>query len=328
MPDEIPMQDMFEVSGPSTDGLCKCTFMAFNTVVWMSAYPDSERPDTEKVLVSFERARNACRAYERLFSRTLPNSDITILNSACGKWVDVDPRTHELLRDSLFYCAQSEGLFDITIGSASRLWDFHTGKIPDPTELEVAMEHVDWRKIALDPEGPPVKGEQCRARLSDPEASVDLGGIAKGYIADRLVELMLDCGIGSFVINLGGNVVARGRKPDGSKWTVGVQDPANREKLKGAIELEDASAVTSGIYERCFVRDGIMYHHILHPKTGMPVRTDLAGVTLVAQRSIDAEGFSTSVLAMGMHRGMEFAASRPEIEGAILIGVDGRVLEA
>ena len=154
---------------------------------------------------------------------------------------------------------------------------------------------------------------------------MDVGGIAKGWIADRLSALLAERGLDSFVVNLGGNVMARGQKPDGSPWRVGLQDPRDKGSIVGAVTVRDASAVTSGVYERCFERDGAFYHHILDPKTGFPVETDAAGATVVARRSIDAEGYSTTLLALGIERGLAFARERDAILGAYFVDRDGKV---
>ncbi len=135
-------------------------------------------------------------------------------------------------------------------------------------------------------------------------------------------------GLSSFIVNLGGNVMAHGSKPDGSPWRIGLQDPRRKDGIVGAVAVRDASAVTSGVYERCFERDGRVYHHILDPATGFPVRTDTAGATVVARRSIDAEGYSTTLVALGIERGVAFARSHPAILGAYFVDESGAVTEA
>ena len=152
-----------------------------------------------------------------------------------------------------------------------------------------------------------------------------LGAVAKGWIADRLSAVLAEHGLDSFVVNLGGNVMAHGQKPDGSPWRVGLQDPRDKGSIVGAVTVRDASAVTSGVYERCFERDGVFYHHILDPMTGFPVETDAAGATVVARRSIDAEGYSTTLLALGIERGLAFARERDAILGAYFVDRDGKV---
>lgn len=325
MLDAIPREHEFRFEGPDDAGQCVALFYAFNTVVTIQAFGDQKT-----CAKAFENARDACRRFERLFSRTLPHSDIARINQARGAWVDVSRETLDLVEASIGYCSESGGVFDVTMGAAVRLWDFHTGVIPDRGELRKALEHVDWRSIELrtvDETGVFVP----QIRLGDPCASIDVGGTAKGYIADRLGEIILCNGIDSFIVNLGGNVLAHGTKPNGSPWMIGLQDPrASRESgtILGAVPLCNASAVTSGTYERAFERGGITYHHILDTKTGFPVETDIVGATVIAERSIDAEGYSTTLLAMGSDNAASFVRAHPAITIAYLVDSQGNVTEA
>lgn len=374
--DPLPLEDEFRFHGPDEAGRCDAMFYAFNTVVTLQAFADETACRR-----GFARGLHACRKFERLLSRTLPHSDIARLNDAHGAWVDVSRETFELLAASKRYCEESGGIFDITMGAAVRLWDFHAGVIPDDAELATALQHVDWRAIELEHapaqddgrrESAPgahtaaragedkayaerkadAPGEDARAtdgqahengaapacggtgqprhraRLDDAAASVDVGGTAKGYIADALGDILLEEGVESFVVNLGGNVLAHGAKPDGKPWMIGLQDPrASREsgKVLGAVPLENASAVTSGTYERFFEKDGRTYHHILDPKTGFPAETDLAGATVIARTSLDAEGYSTTLLALGKERATAFVQNHPTIMAAYLVDPQGRI---
>ena len=128
-------------------------------------------------------------------------------------------------------------------------------------------------------------------------------------------------------MNLGGNVVTHGVKPNGAKWKIGVQDPKRKDGILGAIQLGNASAVTSGVYERCFERDGTLYHHILDPRTGMPVEPAAAGVTVVADASWDAEGFSTTLVALGIKEGAAFVDAHPQIRSAYFVDHHDRVIQ-
>ena len=316
--DAVPLEDVHETHGPDASGMTTHIFYAFNTVITLQAFGHPERCRT-----AFDAARAASRLFERRFSRTLPHSDIARLNAAGGARVAIGPDTADLLRIALRYCEDSEGRFDITMGAVVRLWNFHDGRVPDQAAIAEALPHVDWRRIRVWEED-----GQSFAQVSDPQAAVDAGGIAKGWIADRLVEVMAAHGIDTFIVNLGGNVVAHGTKPNGAPWRVGLQDPHDKNAIVGAVEVRNASAVTSGVYERCFTKDGVFYHHILDPLTGYPAKTDAAGATVVAQRSIDAEGYSTTLLALGIERGMAFARKHPAILHAYFVDTDGAVHEA
>lgn len=319
--DAIDREDFFEVTGPDDAGLLTARFFAFNTVVTVSAYGNPAACQA-----AFDAARAACRVFERLFSRTLPHSDIARINSAEGKRTSIDPRTFDLLKQAQRYCAQSEGAFDVTIGPLVGLWDFRAGIIPKPEALAKAAAHVDWRKLQLTEE-PSALANPARhfAQLIDPKAAVDAGGIAKGWITDKLTDLLKSHDLSGFVINLGGNVAVSGSKPSGEPWRVGIRDPRDPARLIGAVPLAAGSAVTSGTYERGFTRDGVRYHHILDPRCGMPVQTDAAGVTVIAEKSIDAEGFSTTLLALGTKRGAEVARRHPEILQVFFVSEEGHV---
>jgi len=331
--DTIPFEDEYAVIGPDQNGMTSVFFCAFDTNITLQAYDEEEL-----CRQAFAVARDECRRFERLFSRMLPHSDISLLNNAKARSVEVHLDTFQLLKAAKYYCEESLGVFDITVGPVVRLWDFHNGMIPDKDRLRQELAHVNWRTLELyavdnddednngEKDTEAARGTNLRffARLTDPFAAVDLGGIAKGYIADSLSESLEAAGLKCFLINLGGNVVVRGTKPNGALWRVGIQDPKDKNGILGAIELTDVSVVTSGIYERCFERSGTLYHHILDLATGFPVETDAAGVTVVAKKSLDAEGYSTTLLASGIEKGRAFTKKHPEIH-AYFVDHDGKI---
>lgn len=298
-------------------------FLAFNTGVMLTLYSENG-PCTESLV----RAERMCREYERLFSRKIAESDIHRLNHAKGRRTYVDPRTADLIEKALGYCAESQGAFDITIAPIVELWNMKNGIIPTPDDLAKALPHVDWKQVqtGCDPHGE-------WAQLRDPDAAIDLGGIAKGWIADELGAFFeKDGDIEGYLIDLGGNILVGGRKPDSKPWKIRIRDAFAEfnERFEGHLEarpsnhpfdryvvLDRGSVVTSGVYERCFARDGILYHHILDPSTGYPVRTDLLSATVVCEKSIDAEGFSTTLLAQGREKAGRTADAHPEIKRII-----------
>ncbi len=303
------------------DGRTQIRFAAFDTGVRICAYGDEDACSR-----ALAQAHANCMTYERLFSRTIASSDVSRINDAHGAWVEVDERTAELVEAALAYCAASYGVFDITVGSLSRLWNLKRGIIPDADTLAEAARHVDCHGVQVDREG-----ERVRVRLDDPLAMIDLGGIAKGWIADALDSELAQAGIGAYVIDLGGNILVRGSKPDGSLWTVGLPDPScgagAREAARpvGTVKLASGSVVTSGIYERSCIRDGVRYHHVLDPKTGMPIEVEYPAVSVVCEKSIDAEGYSTTLLALGLEEGRKLAAEHPEILQAFFITWNGEI---
>ena len=343
--DPIPDEQYLEARDATGGKPAGVRFLAFNTIIDIEAYGEAAA-----CRAAFEKARALCRLYERLFSRTLPHSDIARINSAHGQPVAIDPLTYDLLERALSYCAESEGAFDITVGPAVRLWNFHDGTVPDDGALAEAVRHVDWRSLKLwkaatapaaesgaDAATEAVPGfetepepKACFAQLADPDAAVDAGGIAKGWIADALVAAMEAHGLSGTIVNLGGNVAVMGGKPDGAPWRVGVRRPLPSSSMPlldsfAVLALRDGSAVTSGIYERAFEQDGKLYHHILDPRTGFPAETDLLSATVVAQSSLDADGYTTALIMMGADRALAFAEQHPALE-AVLVTTEGDVL--
>ncbi len=319
--DPIPLEEEFAITRDEANVCSTAQFSAFNTVVSLRAYGAAEVAEE-----AFLAARDACRYFERLFSRTLPHSDIRAITAAGGAAAEIHRETYELLALSLHYCEESRSTFDITMGACTRLWDFHEGIVPDAGALKEALRHVDFRKLELlaEDEG---SARRYFARLTDPKATLDVGGTAKGYICDAIVQLLLSRGLQDFFVNLGGNVYVHGAKPEGS-WTVGIKNPKDVNAVLGAVQPENMALVTSGTYERAFVQGGVTYHHILSTKTGYPVDTDVAGVTVLAPRATDAEGYSTTLLALGIEEGIAFVQDHPEITQAIFVDRENRVLVA
>ena len=261
-------------------------FFLFDTVNTITA--PALDPDTMTAV------KDACLRYEKLFSRFDEQSQLFRINNAHGAPVDVDSELAQFIKTSLAYCEASNGLFDITMGSVTRLWNFKNGTIPAKDDVHAALEHVNWRGVHV---------TDSTVQLDDPDACLELGGIAKGYIADGVLDVLAHHGVEHAIVNLGGNVAVMGGKPDGAPWRVGVRRPLPSSSMPlldsfAVLALRDGSAVTSGIYERAFEQDGKLYHHILDPRTGFPAETDLLSATVVAQSSLDADGYTTALIMM------------------------------
>ncbi len=301
-----------------------------DTICTVSIYrmkdESGEVKDASKLKSEAESAIDAafvlCGELEDKLSRTRTESDISRINSAKGEWTDVSEETRELIQKGMEYSHVSDGGFDITIGGVTGLWDFHAAdgeaKLPNEKRLAEAVKHVNYRNIAI---------EGNRIRLSDPEAEIDLGGIAKGYIADRMTEVLEEKGAVSATVNLGGNVVCIGGKTDSDDFVIGVETPfSDRTEIIGKISGRDKTFVTSGVYERMIKVDGRTYHHVLDTKTGWPVKTDLDAVTLIADkgRSADIDAMSTICLIKGAEAGKEFIEKTDGVEG-VFVRSDGSI---
>lgn len=282
----------------------------FDTVITLSAFVEDD-----KVL---KEALDECARFDKLFSRTIQGSDIWRINNESGP-VEVSPETAEMLRLGQEYSVASGGTFDMTIGPEIKLWDFsgETAKLPDAEKFREAATHVDYRKLEL---------SGNTVTLPD-DMSLDLGGIAKGYIADKLSVFLREKGVKSALINLGGSVMTIGRRAtDDQPWVVGIQDPkAENGANKLTIRAENLSVDTSGNYERFFILDGVRYHHLLDPKTGWPVNEGLDSVTIVAPNATLCDTLSTACYILGLDKGMELV-KRYDGADAVFINSDGSVV--
>lgn len=281
-------------------------------------------------------AFKVCDSYEKILSKTIKTSDVAKINRAEGRPVQVSDTTAEVILKGIEYGRLSGGAFDITIGKATDLWDFHeaaevdesknSGKIPAAETLTEAMRHVDYTKVK-------VSGNTVQ--LADPEMELDLGGIAKGYIADRVTDYLEEQGVTSAIVDLGGNIAAIGGKaysltdPGAGEtdFTIGIKDPQSEMGiLLGTLPARNKTIVTSGTYERYFMAGGKKYHHILNSQTGYPTDTDVLSATIIADkgRSADCDGLSTSCLALGVEKALQLVESLDGVE-AILVDKNGEV---
>lgn len=286
----------------------------FDTIITLTVY---NQKDSQVLDGCFELADH----YEQLLSRTISDSDISKINNADGNWVTVNQDTIEVLEAGLKYCEISDGKFDITIGKLSDLWDFdnNNGTIPDNTDIQEAVSHVNYRNVKIN-------GTQ--AALTDPDAEIDLGGIAKGFIADKMKEYMKEHGVTSGMINLGGNVLVLGNKTDGSDYQIGISKPfAPRNEPLAAVSIQDQTVVSSGVYERYFKKDGKLYHHILDSTTGYPINNGLYEVTIICDKSTDGDGLSTTCFALGLQDGMKLIESLDNTE-AVFVTSDMKIYKS
>ncbi|MFV0363994.1 MAG: FAD:protein FMN transferase [Suipraeoptans sp.] len=287
----------------------------FDTVISISIY-DS---DDESLLSGVE---DICEKYDKLLSRTNPDSEISQINNADGEPTSVSAETAELIEDTLAYSEASGGLFDITIADIVNIWNFNSeddkdADIPDESLIKEELTHVDYKKVN-------VSGNVVT--LQDPEMQIDLGGIAKGYIADIIKEYLESKSVKSALINLGGNVQTIGKKSDNTEFNIGIQKPFDTNGTPiTSIKLNDESSVTSGIYERYFEKDGKIYHHIIDPKTGYPCDNDLYSVTIISSSSTKADALSTTCFLLGLDKGLELINSMDDGTKAIFITSDDKL---
>lgn len=300
------------VSCKETNSATTKTGFYFDTVIQITLYGE----DNED---AFQECFDLADRYESLLSRTKEGSDIYRINHAGGATVTVSDETAALLTTALSYSRLTEGAFDVTIGALSDLWDFknNTGEVPDDAAIKEAVDTVGYETVSI-------SGNDVT--LQNPDTRLDLGGIAKGYIADQMKELLTGRGITEGLINLGGNVLALGERADGTPYTVGIQKPfAEDGTVIKKIEITTQTVVTSGTYQRYFECNGTLYHHLLDPATGYPARTGLSSVTIICDHSVDGDALSTACFVMGMEKASDFISSLSDVQ-AIFITEENEVI--
>lgn len=281
--------------------LSKQTEVGFylDTVITLTAYAEDSQV--------LKDALEECGRYEQLLSRTIEGSDVWKINHADGNAVEVSDDTVAILQCARKISEISGGVFDVTIAPVSVLWDFSTENpaLPDSEDIAKASALVDQSRMEIN-------GNSVRLPAG---MMIDLGGIAKGYIADRIKEYLEQRGVKHAILSFGGNVVGIGNKPDGTPWKVGIQDI---DKKTGEIMLVSrntgGSTVTSGIYERGFTLDGVRYHHLLSTETGWPVQNELAAVTIFSDSSMEGDALSTAAFCLGKAEGLKMIESLKGVE--------------
>ena len=289
-----------------------------NTAIQITIYDSQDKALLDDCLA-------LCDKYELIFSRTNEKSELYKLNhrkDTSDKDPNADGQTTpypvsgtadtwhiseglaSLLSEGLDITRESDGAFDIAIAPLTSLWDFtaEDPKVPDDAAIQKALPLCSSDGVTI--------GGQDITLPSD-DIQFDVGAIAKGYIADRLKDFLVKKGVNSAIINLGGNVLCIGSKPDGTPFKVGIQKPfADRNETEAVMDITGKSVVSSGIYERCFKQNGKLYHHILNPKTGYPYDNSLVSVTIISDQSVDGDALSTTCFALGLEDGLKFAEKK------------------
>ena len=250
--------------------------------------------------------------YEGYFSNTIEDSDIWRINSNPFEYIEVHDETIELLNEAIYYCGLSNGVFDISIGKLSDLWNISGGNtdVPDSDEINALKDEVDYKNIIISGNTVCLNSDKCK---------IDLGGIAKGYITDKIKEYLLGNDVNSALINLGGNITAIGPE-NKTGYNVGIQKPfANDGTVITDIMLKDKTIVSSGCYQRYFEKDGRIYHHILDPRTGYPAESDILSVSIICDSSVRADALSTISFIMGYEDASSYIESTDDCEAIFIL---------
>ncbi|MPQ45025.1 FAD:protein FMN transferase [Clostridium tarantellae] len=267
------------------------------------------------------KAFDKIKEIENLVSLNRSGTELDNLNKLAGKKpLKVSDSTFNIIKTGLKYSQLSNGDFDITIGPLVKLWSIGLpeAKVPTKNEIKNILPLINYKEVD-------VNDYNKTIFLKKPNMIIDLGAIAKGYIADIIANFFKENNINSAIIDLGGNLYVLGLKPSGEKWKIGIQNPfSERGNIIGNISETNKSIVTSGIYERFIEKDNIKYHHILNPSTGYPYENNIAGITIVSDKSLDGDALSTTVFSKGLEEGLSLIESLENTE-AIFITNDKKV---
>lgn len=304
------------------------SFEYFDTVTTVIGYErdketfDAVAADALLLLGEYHRLFTIYNRYEGLENLCTVNE----LKDGVHKTVTVDRRIIDMLLYAKEMYTLTGGRVNVAMGSVLSIWhdyreegmnDPAKAKLPPMDKLLAAAEHTDIDDLIIDE-------QNCTVTLLDPEMTLDVGAIAKGYAVEMVARYLEDKGISGYVINCGGNVRTVGEKPDGEGWTVGVENPdTEASSYLAYLTLNGQSLVTSGSYQRYYLVNGERYHHIIHPETLMP-SNEFTSVSIVCQSSAMADGLSTALFCMTLEEGMALVESLDGVE-ALWVTTDGNI---
>ncbi|MCM0648477.1 FAD:protein FMN transferase [Clostridium swellfunianum] len=268
---------------------------------------------------NFNKVFDRLKEIEAKMTINKDNSEVIDINNAAGKkYVKVSDDTFEVIEKGLYF-SSLYNKFDITIGPIVKLWNigFDNVRVPNNTEIKSKLSLVDYKDVLI-------SKDEKTVMLKREGMMLDLGGIAKGYAADEAIRVLKENGVQHAIVNLGGNVMTLGERPDGKQWTIGIQHPfTNRGNHVGTVKVANKTVVTSGIYERYIKEGDKIYHHIIDKDTGYPVDNNLLSVTIITNKSVDGDGFS-KIFALGLEKGMDYAKNLKDVD-AIFITKDNKI---
>lgn len=267
-------------------------FFAMDTYMEVNAYGDNG----EKAVAKAEKEVNKL---DSILSTGKSTSEISKLNKNKKQVVSDD--TMSLIKDSIKISKETIGAFNPTIYPLMELWGFTTKNyyVPKENEIKPLLNHMDIDNINIDE-------SKNEVSFNDSNMKIDLGAIAKGYTSSKIIDIFKDNNIKSGMVTLGGNVQVLGKKPDGSLWKVGIQNPISESEYLGVLQTSDKAVITSGGYERNFTKNGKTYHHILDPSNGYPANNGLTSVTIISSDGTLADALSTSLFVMGKDKSIDF----------------------
>ncbi|WP_027702669.1 FAD:protein FMN transferase [Metaclostridioides mangenotii] len=290
------------------------TEMFMGTVIKVTLYDHQGDEVMDKVF-------DKLKEIDDIVSINKKGTEIDEVNKNAGiKPVKMSDTSFDIISSGLKYSKLSNGDYDITVGPLVKLWSIGLpeAKVPTQDEIDNAKKLIDYDKVQINEDTKEVYLEEKGMML-------DLGSIAKGYAADEALRVLKEAGVKRAIVDLGGNIFAMGSKSEDKGWTIGIQDPVElRGNALGSLEVKNKTVVTTGIYERFIEKDGVKYHHILNPETGYPYDTNISGISIIADKSIDADALSTLIFTKGLEDGLKMVDDMKNVE-AVFVTYDKQV---
>jgi FAD:protein FMN transferase len=275
-----------------------------------------EASDGERASRIIGKCWSEAERLEKVFSRYDPASELSRINREAGIGpIAISSEMLAVLSRAVELSRLTGGAFDVSVGPLMAVWGFfpeREGRSPSRDEIELALSRVGWENIDLD------RNKQT-VRFIAPGLEIDLGGLAKGYVVDRLAALLAAEGVENALVNAGGDIYGLGRHPEGRGWRIGVEQPRREGEVLAVLELEDRAVATSGDYRNYFIHSGRRYSHIIDPRTGEPAQTGVVESTVLAPDCLTADGLATALFVLGPERGLEILEAGGDWEGLVII---------
>jgi thiamine biosynthesis lipoprotein len=282
---------------PQKENIYKKSKILMDTFVTITVVSNSKNSADKAIDTAFSEIERL----EKLSNFFSSESEVSRINKNPGiSGVRVSPDILDMLNKAIMVSEKTEGAFDVTIGPVISLYDFHKKIKPEESAVKKNLSLVNYRELIID-------RNKSAAFLKKRGMLIDLGGIAKGYAADKAVEALKRNRINSGLVSVAGDIKAFGLKPDGKPWKIGIRNPRSKSKeddVMATIELSDMAISTSGDYERCFILDGKRYHHLLSPKTGYPAE-GCQSVSVITKECAFTDAFATGVFILGPEKGLK-----------------------
>lgn len=270
---------------------------ALDTIITISVYSGSR--------AALDYAENEIRRLESLLSASDENSDIAKINESSNAFVPVEEETFQLIKTALMLSNQTDGCFDITVYPAVKLWGFTSSKLYIPTEQELlnVKSLIDYTNVELNEDDKSVRVPNS--------TQLDLGAIAKGFIADKAAEALINGGVTSAILNFGGNIRIIGSKPVDKDFTIGIKAPFS-DGYFATVAARDITFSTAGGYERYFEKDSEIYHHIINPHTASPAETDVLSATVLGEKGELCDALATACFVLGSEQSKALCEKYPD----------------